>query len=136
MKALEPFVGTWETRMVFPTDAYPDMRGTARFEWILDGAFLLETSTVDHPVAPNAHIVFAPDRDAYRQHYFDARGVVRDYAMTFDGRVWTSARYPDPPEFHQRFSGELDGDEIRGAWERVEDGVWRHDFDMTFTRVG
>lgn len=135
MKALEPLIGTWDTTMVFASDDLPDMRGRVRFEWILDGAYLLETSTVDHPGAPDAHIVIAPDGDGYRQHYFDARGVTREYAMTFDGRDWTLARYPDPPEFHQRYRGVLDGNEIRGAWERVADRAWLHDFDLVLSRA-
>lgn len=127
---MKELVGTWDAHLVFASDALPDMTGVTRFEWILDGAFLLQTSTVDHPDAPDSHSVLTPDR----QHYFDARGVIRQYDMTFDGRTWTLARYPDPPEFHQRFRGELDGDELRGAWERVEDGAWLHDFDLVMTR--
>ena len=29
---------------------------------------------------------------AYTQHYYDSRGVVRLYAMTFAGGVWTLTR--------------------------------------------
>ena len=64
MKPLAPFLGT-------------------RFEWILGGAFLLQTATVDHPAAPDAHVVTGPDGEQFRQSYFDTRGVVRAYAMTW-----------------------------------------------------
>ena len=37
--------------------------------------------------------------------------------------------------FSQRYVGELDGDTIRGAWEITEDGMWRKDFDLTYTRA-
>jgi hypothetical protein len=58
--------------------------------------------------------------------------------MTFDGRTWTLTReQPDFSDFNfsQRYVGELDGDVIRGAWEINEDGTWRKDFDVTYTRA-
>ena len=69
--------------------------------------------------------------------------------MTFDGRTWTLRREaPDFSDFGfaQRFTGELDGDTIRGEWLRTADGApaadgveridgdWMHDFDLTYTR--
>lgn len=87
-------------------------------------------------------MVIATDQagDGYTQHYFDARGLIRVYAMTFDGRRWTLKRdTPDfsPLTFDQRFQGTVadDGRTITGTWEHRRDGQdWQHDFDVTYTR--
>jgi hypothetical protein len=114
------------------------MPATTTFEWTLDGAFVLQRSTIEIPEAPNALCVIAAEENGFRQHYFDSRGVVRVYAMTFDGRTWTLTReQPDFSDFNfsQRYVGELEGDVIRGAWNINEDGTWRKDFDMNYTRA-
>jgi hypothetical protein len=139
---LEVFVGAWSVTASFPQ--FPaDVRGRTEFEWILERQFLLQRAEVAHPDAPNGLMVIAPntDGDAYTQHYFDSRGVVRTYAMTFDGRVWTLTREtPDftPLEFSQRFTGTVDdhGKTIRGRWETCHDGTnWEHDFDLTYSKL-
>ena len=77
---LAPLIGAWnvETSLAAPA--------TTTFEWTLDGAFVLQRSTIEIPEAPNALCVIAAETNGFRQHYFDSRGVVRVYAMTFDGR--------------------------------------------------
>lgn len=82
-----------------------------------------------------------PDRAGeFVQHYFDSRGVVRLYDMTFDGTTWTLSRTrPDfsPLSLQQRFTGTFspDRDSIDGQWEICEDGLnWRVDFPLTFRR--
>jgi hypothetical protein len=119
--------------------------GRTTFEWILGGQFLLQRSQVDHPAAPDGHSIIGPapgEEAAYTQHYFDSRGVVRVYAMTFDGRVWTLERTaPDftPLKFSQRFIGTVseDGRRIDGAWESADPGgtEWKHDFDLNYARA-
>jgi hypothetical protein len=88
-------------------------------------------------------IAAASGGDGYTQHYFDSRGVVRLYAMTFDGRVWTLLREaPDftPLEFAQRFTAEVQdgGAAIRGRWEtrQPDEPDWEHDFDLSYVRLG
>ena len=75
----------------------------------------------------------------YVVHYFDARGVSRIYAMTFDGGRWTLLRdAPDFSEFAfaQRFVADVESDVIRGRWETApEKGApWELDFELTYTR--
>jgi hypothetical protein len=78
---------------------------------------------------------------AYTQHYYDSRGVVRLYAMTFADGAWTLTRKsPDfsPLDFEQRFTGAFsqDGNVIGGAWQKRLNGAsWEHDFDLTYRRV-
>jgi hypothetical protein len=145
IQRLSPLIGEWKVE----TSLGPAPARTT-FEWALDGTFVLQRASIDIPGAPDALCIIAADGEGFRQHYFDSRGVVRLYAMTFDGRTWTLRREaPDFSDFGfaQRFSGELDGDTIRGEWlktadggpaadgvERVE-GAWMHDFDLTYTRV-
>jgi hypothetical protein len=144
MTRLEPFIGEW--RLEAPAFPMPDElaeQARATFEWVLDGAFLLERTHVPEPVVPDGLLVIAPadGDDAYLQHYFDSRGVVRLYTMTFDGRVWTLQRSEadfSPLDFHQRFEGTFsdDGEHIEGRWESSPDGSsWELDFELFYRRL-
>jgi hypothetical protein len=143
LKRLSPLVGEWavETSLAPPGS----VRARTVFEWVLGGQFLLQRTEIDHPDAPDGLCIIAADpaSDGFTQHYFDSRGVVRIYAMTFADGVWVLRREsPDftPLAFAQRFVGELDDDgvTIKGRWEtRPPDGsTWEHDFDLTYIRVG
>lgn len=138
-------VGRWGMEASFPGEP-PDAEMTV--SWMYDQRFLMQVIRVDHPEAPDSTAVIAPaDADdtrphepgdpPYLQHYFDARGIARVYGMDLVDGVWTLERMA--PGFCQRFCGEVsdDGDTITGAWEMSEDGIlWRHDFDLTYRRVG
>ena len=82
LERLDPFVGEWSIE----ASLGPGVMGRSVFEWVLGGRFLMERSEVpDVPEAPDGLSIVgvAGDGDAYTQHYFDSRGVVRVYAMTF-----------------------------------------------------
>jgi hypothetical protein len=141
IERLEPFIGAWNVHASFPrVPGSPEVDGQAHFEWTLDRRFLVQRSTVDHPDAPDFYAIVAPSGDGYTQHYFDSRGVVRLYSMTFDGTTWTMLRDSEdfsPLDFAQRFSATF-GDDARtisGAWEIREHEDWQHDFDVTYTRI-
>ena len=79
---------------------------------------------------------------AFAQHYFDTRGVIRVYDMTFEDGVWTLQR--DSPDFSdlsfwQRFSGTFseDGATITGRWDASHDkgATWEKDFDLVYRKV-
>jgi hypothetical protein len=114
---LDVFVGEWAVEARFPRPAGTARRGRGR--------------TVSADL----------ETGAYTQHYFDSRGVVRLYAMTFADGVWTLTREsPDftPLDFRQRFTGRFgaDGNTISGAWEKGRDGgEWEHDFALTYRRA-
>ena len=136
---LEPLLGAWTQE----ASIAPGATGHAVFEWMLDGAFLLERSEAPDP-APNGRMLVDPnaDDDGYTQHYFDSRGVVRIYAMTFGDGTWTLERTkPDftPLSFAQRFLGTFsaDGNAIDSRWESSQDGgaTWELDFELTFRRA-
>ena len=143
MERLEPFIGEWAIEADFP-GAPPagDIGARSTFEWVLDGRFLLQRSHVPVPEAPDAHMVVGPDPSSggYVQHYFDSRGVVRVYAMTFEDGLWTLVREkPDftPLGFKQRFEAGFsdDGNVIGGRWESDEGSGWQLDFHLTYKRV-
>jgi hypothetical protein len=142
IKRLDVFIGEW--RLGLGHAVPPPEDGSARsvFEWALDGQFLVQRTEIPDPDAPNGLCIVAydPGTDGYTQHYFDSRGVVRLYAMTFRDGVWTLLRdSPDftPLDFSQRFTGRFsaDGSTIFGTWEIGDGSNWKKDFDLTYARV-
>jgi hypothetical protein len=138
LKRLEAFIGEWSVTTSFPDSP----TGLSVFEWALKGQYMIQRSEAPDPI-PQAIAIVAvdPKTGAYTQHYFDSRGVVRVYAMTFSRGVWTLTRNaPDfsPLDFHQRFKGRFTdhGSTIQGTWEQSPDGrSWKRDFDLTYTKV-
>lgn len=137
IRDLEPLIGDWSVTLTFPDDAIPTMRGTTSFSWELDEQFVLQRSGADHAAAPTGMCVLAPHGDGFRQHYFDSRGVVRRYEMTFADGLWKLWRDVEPPDFSQAFEVRTsdDGATMTGWWRRVEAGSWLHDFDIVYTRA-
>jgi hypothetical protein len=141
LKRLDVFIGEWRLGLG-PSIPAPDGGGARSvFEWALDGQFLVQHTEIPDPNAPNGLCIVARDlnTDAYTQHYFDSRGVVRLYAMTFRNGVWTLLREKadfTPLDFKQRFTGKFsaDGNAIFGTWEIDEGSGWRKDFDLTYAR--
>jgi hypothetical protein len=144
------FVGEWMVEARFPGSQPPSsgargegLRARSRFEWALDGQFLLQRTEVPVPEAPDSLTIVGvdPETGAYTQHYYDSRGVARLYAMSLADGVWTLTREsPDfsPLDFRQRFTGTFsrDGDTITGAWEKRLGGGWEHDFALSYRRAG
>jgi hypothetical protein len=135
---LRDFVGDWELAVDLP--GAEDTRGRVRFE--LMGGVLVQRTTLPTPDAPDSCCVVLTQADgSYVQHYFDARGVARIYAMTFDGRTWVLERTaPDlsPLDFQQRFIGRFSDDRatIDGEWQTSADGrEWSRDFGVTYVRT-
>ena len=148
---LDVFLGDWTLEVRFPGAPSPHGPATgpaawSRFEWTLDGRFLLQRTEVPVPEAPNGLLLAGLDErpgatGAYLQHYFDSRGVARLYAMDFDGRTWTLLRETadfTPLPFRQRFTGTFSEDRntLTGAWEKQPEGAaWEHDFDLVYRRA-
>jgi hypothetical protein len=143
--ALEPLIGSWTLEAEFPTPGPLVVRGRTTLEWLLARRYVLQRTEMDHPDAPDSLSVLAPDPSrpgGWLQHYFDSRGVVRLYEMSFDGRTWTlTRRVPDfsPLDFAQRFTADLadGGDTLTGAWYTATEGEdWQLDFRLTYRRTG
>jgi hypothetical protein len=145
LAALDAFLGTWEIEATFGAGYFgPDSpsvtqgAGRTSFEWLDGRYFLIQRFEVENPHAPNgmAVIGLGDSPDGLVQHYFDSRGIARQYQMRVTEGVWKLWRAA--PEFHQRFTGTFsdDGATISGAWEMAEDGVhWHHDFDLTYRLI-
>jgi hypothetical protein len=122
LEHLNALVGEWAVEGTVPSDPPLKVRGRAAFEWLTEGSFLIERW--DAPA------------EAFRQNYFDSRGVSRVYEMSLSDNVWRLWR--DSPGFSQRFTGTFseDGKTITGRWEKSSDGSNReHDFDLTYAKV-
>jgi hypothetical protein len=145
------FAGEWVLEARFPgAEPAPSIasqegpQARSRFEWALDGQFLLQRTEVPVPDAPDSLAVVSvdPETGAYTQHYYDSRGVVRLYAMTFAGGTWTLTRESadfSALDFQQRFTGTFSQDKntISGAWEKRAGGAgWEHDFGLIYRRAG
>ncbi len=138
MRELEPLVGEWEMEARPPGGEPGPGEARVVFEWIEDGLFLRESWQIEMPEAPDGVAIIGWDRsrNAYTQLYTDERGVHRIYEMSFADGEWRMWREDDDP-FPQRFSGRLseDGETITGRFEKLEEGAWGTDFDVTYRRV-
>jgi hypothetical protein len=136
---LDPLVGRWTIEAVFPQQPPSDVSGQAIFEWGPGAAFLIQRWEVSLDEAPDGVAIIAVDDDGggLIQHYFDSRGVVRQYEMAVDDGTWTLVKLS--PGFKQRFRGEFSasGETIEGAWEKSdEDGDgWEHDFRLIYRKA-
>src|SRR3954451_7027707 len=140
---LAPFVGDWTMEVDFPRLDVRGVRATTSFRPLLGGRYLQQRAEIDLPEAPDFLAVIAPhaDREGWTQHYFDSRGVVRLYAMTFDGREWTLRREQEdfsPLPFAQRYTGRFDDDGRGIPGPRGTSrygGRWELDFELTYLRA-
>jgi hypothetical protein len=140
---LRLLIGTWEFEPMVEGQSMG--RGRATFEWIEDGAFVVERSEAEWtdpgwgenaPVSTRSVIGFDDSTDEVVQLYSDSRGVVRIYRGTLADNAWRLERAA--PDFHQRFVGEFrdDGRTIDGRWESSPDGTaWALDFPITYRKV-
>ena len=120
---LERLVGSWEFEPL--VEGRSMGRGRARFEWIEDGAFLLERWHADWtdpgwvenaPVSMQAVMGFDDTTFEVTQLYADNRGVFRIYCGKVTDAEWRLQRAA--PNFHQRFVGAFrdDGRTIEGTF--------------------
>ena len=137
--ALVPFdalIGTWATEATHPTvDAV--VAGSTTFAWLEGGRFLVQRSSNEHELFPDAICVIgAPETgNGLVSEYFDSRGVRRTYAASLDDGVLRFRR--DAPGFDQRFSAVLGADGFDGLWQVAETpGEWRDDLRVTYRRRG
>jgi hypothetical protein len=144
MERLEPFVGEWSIEAGLGEEPFADVGARATWEWLPGERFLVQRWTVPIPDAPDGIAVIGLDEsgEAFRQHYFDSRGVARIYAMTFEQGVWTLSRTEadlSPLDFAQRYRGVFsdDGSRIDGRWEIAHDReTWELDFELSYRRLG
>lgn len=138
LRALDPLVGEWTLTAVGPDGQPWPGEARTRFDWHASGAYLVQTTTVEMPEAPDSLSIIGCDaaNGTYCQLYSDDRGVCRVFEMTISETEWSLSREGEP--FAQRFIGRFEdgGRRIAGRWEKAEDGVsYTTDFDLTYVRV-
>jgi hypothetical protein len=136
-------IGTWEFEPL--VEGRSAGRGRATFEWIEDGAFVLERADAtwsdpgwveNAPASTRAVIGWDDSTGELVQLYADSRGVLRIYRMSLTEGEWRLERAA--PDFHQRFVGVFrdHGRTIDGRWESSPDGTtWELDFPITYRKV-
>jgi hypothetical protein len=150
LEALDRLVGAWTTEATHPALPGTTVHGTADVEWLEGRRFLIVRSRTDHPDFPDAISIIgdvehdrvegkggspAPQGPRLAMHYFDSRGVFRDYEVTIDDKAWRYQRIA--PGFSQRFTGTFTdgGDTIVGRSElRKDDDRWNDDLQITYRR--
>ena len=141
--SLGVLVGTWEFEPL--VEGRSAGRGRATFEWIEDGAFVVERSDAEWtdpgwienaPKSSRSVIGLDDTTGEIAQLYSDSRGVFRIYRGTLTDDAWLLERAA--PGFHQRFIGRIrdDGRTIDGRWESSPDGTsWELDFPVTYRKI-
>jgi hypothetical protein len=151
LKLLDRYVGSWITEATHPALPGTSVRGTANFEWLDGEQFLVFRAANDHPDFPNSISIIGftghgradakghvarEASETLTMHYYDSRGVSREYAAAVDQ---VSLRFERPdPGFSQRFNGTLTdgGNTLVGQWQVCEDGThWKDDVAITFRRA-
>lgn len=79
-----------------PTAAKARLRTLGRtvFEYGPGSRSVIQHWQAPHPAAADGIAIITVDsaREGFLQHYFDSRGVVRVYEMSFANRAWTLER--------------------------------------------
>jgi hypothetical protein len=134
---LAPFavlLGEWSTEATHP-QVDDVVRGSATFEWLEGGHFLIQRSQHDHELFPDSlWVIGAPEiGDGLVMEGFDSRGVRRTYGVSVEDGVWRMWR--NHPGFDQRFSAKLGQDIVEGLWQLAETpGDWQDDLKVTYGR--
>ena len=147
-------LGDWTTVATHPEMPNVTVRGTMVVEWLEGERFLVIRARTDHPQFPDSLVVIgdmtqdradehgAPRSDlgarpsSTQMHYFDSRGVFRDFETRMTGGVWEYWR--EDAGFPQRFTGRFadSGRTIVGLVQlRDNRGEWVDDLAITYRRV-
>ena len=131
MSALDRLLGTWGITMHHSAMSEP-ITGRQRYERVLDGAFVLQRWTYDHPDFPDAMALLSNDR----YHYFDVRGITRVFDFEVDEAGWSMIRLDE--DFSQRSTARFHGpDAVESTGEVSHDNgvTWQPDCTMPYRRV-
>lgn len=138
LQAFGVLIGDWRVTGVHRLIPGTTLHGTARFEWLENGAYLLWRSEIDEPGIPSGLCIIGSD-DSQQQFfmlYFDERGVSRHFEVSLEGNVLKTWR--NAPGFSQRSTSTIsdDGNTIVAQWDLSEDdATWKKDLELTYKRV-
>lgn len=111
------------------------MLGTITFEWLEGGHFIIQRSTNDHVLFPDAiSVIGAPEAgDGLVMEYFDSCGVRRTYGASLDGGVLPIWR--DHAGFDQLAAAALGPGAFEGQWQLARTpGEWQDDLKVIYRR--
>ena len=123
--------GCSEARM-HHSDMSEPVTGRQRYERVLEGAFVLQHWTCDHPDFPDAMALISEDR----YHHFDVCGITRVSKLEVDDAGWSIIRLDE--DFSQRSTARFRGPDAMEPTGEVSYGKgvsWQPDFTMTYQRV-
>lgn len=138
LKALERFVGTWNTTGEIRADDEQEagvLVATDRYEWLPGKHFMLHTvdARMDGEVHRSIEIIgYDPARKSCVARSNDDSGASDEFLCTMDGRSWRISGET------MRFAGAFAADDetMSGTWEqRGPDGDWASWMDITLTRA-
>ena len=135
MAPFEALIGTWSTEARHPLFDVV-VTGSATFEWLEGGHFVVLRSHNDHEKFPDAIAVIGrPESgDGLVLEYFDSRGVRRTYGASLEDGVMRWWR--DSPGFDQRGTAKLAPGEFEFVFELAEKpGEWREDLVTIYRRA-
>lgn len=131
---LKRALGTWLVTGSHPYLPGRTLKGRVTFERIEGGAFVRMHSKMDDKEIPEGVAIFGTDDDegTCTLIYFDARGVSRNYDVTFedDGVTWSR-----DGNFAQRFVVSFHGDTMEGVGTMKKEGSdWEPDLRLSYVR--
>jgi hypothetical protein len=136
-RVAEIFVGEWTltiTNQWWLDDPTTITSGSATCEWLGDSFLRMQAEIAGEP---SWDFVFGRNdaRGEFVVLYHDQRGVLRVFDLTLEGDTWAMSR--TDPDFHQRFVGRVEGDQIIARTDASDDegATWRKDFDLIFERA-
>ncbi len=128
-------VGDWSTQATHTSLPGVLIDGRSSLELLGADGFLLHRTWYSHPDIPDAVSLLG----AGQAHYFDARGVVRRFALVVTADGWSTERPRGDEAFGQRTTWRVDaeGTVIRGTSQLSYDGVrWEDDLEVVYRRAG
>jgi hypothetical protein len=149
LESLDRLVGSWTTEATHPALPGVVVHGTAEVEWLEGKRFIIFRARTDHPDFPDSISILGfteedridpktpaePSSSALSMHYYDSRGVFRDYTTRIDDKAWQWERIA--PGFSQRFIGTF-ADNFRTidglSKLRRDDAEWADDLRITYRR--
>ena len=128
-------VGAWITEATHTMLPGVVISGRSSVELLGVDGFLVHRTWYDHPEIPDAVSLVGQQQ----VHSFDARGVVRLFALTVNADGWSMERPQRGEDFGQRMTWlvDHDGETVRGTSQLSHDGVrWEDDLEIVYTRPG
>jgi len=130
----EALIGTWSTEAKHRLFDEVVL-GSATFEWLEGGHFVVLRSHNDHALFPDAiSVIGRPESgDGLVLEYFDSRGVRRTYGVSLEDGVMRWWR--NDPGFDQRSYAKLGPEGFEMVHELAETpGEWQDDLRATYRR--